>query len=170
MATAAAPPLVARPTRPASATAPRAVRRRGIGAWLTTTDHKKIGLMYIVSTFAFFLLAGVAALLVRLQLALPESPPFQDETYNQVFTTHATVMLFLFIIPFGVGGLGNYLVPLMIGATNFLVTILNMRTPGTTMHRLPLFVWAILTTSFIQLLATPPLAAVLLMTLADRHL
>src|SRR5262252_6858156 len=116
MATAAAPPLVARPTRPASATAPRAVRRRGIGAWLTTTDHKKIGLMYIVSTFAFFLLAGVAALLVRLQLALPESPPFQDETYNQVFTTHATVMLFLFIIPFGVGGLGNYLVPLMIGA------------------------------------------------------
>jgi cytochrome c oxidase subunit 1 len=246
MATAAAPPLVARPTRPAATSATRAVRRRGIGAWLTTTDHKKIGLMYIFSTFFFFLLAGVAALLVRTQLALPESPPLQDEMYNQVFTTHATVMLFLFIIPFGVGGLGNYLVPLMIGARdvafpkinalsfwmivpaglilsgfffpdptgkvptgaadagwtaypplsvrgpfgqslwlvgiiilgtssilgsiNFLVTILNMRTPGMTMHRLPLFVWAILTTSFIQLIATPALAAALLMVLADRHL
>ena len=156
-------------------------------------------------------------------------------------------MIFLFIIPFGVGGLGNYLVPLMIGARdmafpkinalsfwmilpagllilsgfffpdptgnsrrapptragrpirrsacvarsaracgwsacsswaassilgsiNFLVTILNMRTPGMTMHRMPLFVWAMLTTSFIQLIATPALAAALLMVLADRHL
>ncbi|MBV9580761.1 MAG: cytochrome c oxidase subunit I [Chloroflexi bacterium] len=248
MATTAVPPLVVRPDRPAApTTAAPTIRRRGIGAWLTTTDHKKIGLMYIISTFIFFLLAGIAALLVRTQLALPQSPPFDPETYNQIFTIHASVMLFLFVIPFGVGGLGNYLVPLMIGARdvafpkinalsfwmivpagllilsgfffpdptgkfptgaadagwtsypplsvrgpygqslwligliilgtssilgsiNFLVTILNMRTPGMTMHRLPLFVWAILTTSFIQLIATPALAAALLMVLADREL
>ncbi len=195
--------------------------------------------MYMVSTFIFFLVGGLAALLVRLQLALPDAPPFNGELYNQIFTIHASVMIFLFIIPFGIGGLGNYLVPLMIGARdmafpkinalsfwmippaaimmlsgfftggaadagwtsypplsvrapfgqslwlvsviilgsssilgsmNFLVTILNMRTPGMTMHRLPLFVWAILTTSFIQLIATPALAAALLMVLADRHL
>jgi len=247
MATTAPARPIARPTRPAPSATPVTVQRRGIGAWLTTPDHKNIGLLYIFSTFIFFLIGGMAALLVRTQLALPESPPFQDETYNQIFTIHGSVMIFLFIIPFGIGGFGNYLVPLMIGARdvafpkinalsfwmtvpagllilsgfffpdpsgkfatgaadagwtsyaplsvrgpfgqslwlvgviilgsssilgsmNFLVTILNMRTPGMTMHRLPLFVWAILTTSFIQLIATPALAAALLMLLADRHL
>jgi cytochrome c oxidase subunit 1 len=247
MATTAEPPVIARPAAPASGYATVAISRRGIGAWLTTPDHKKIGIMYIASTFIFFMIGGLAALLMRTQLALPESPPFQDDTYNQIFTIHGSVMIFLFIIPFGVGGLGNYLVPLMIGARdvafpkinalsfwmvvpagllilsgfffpdpagkfttgaaeagwtsyaplsvrgpygqslwlvgviilgtssilgsmNFLVTILNMRTPGMTMHRLPLFVWAMLTTSFIQLVATPALAAALLMLLADRHL
>src|SRR5262252_1882666 len=116
MAVTAAPPLVARPGRLASGATSLSVPRRGIGAWLTTTDPKKIGLMYIISTFIFFLLGGLAALLVRTQLALPESPPFDPEVYNQIFTIHASVMLFLFVIPFGVGGLGNYLVPLMIGA------------------------------------------------------
>src|SRR5437868_7615352 len=114
MATTAAPPVVARPAARAPAHLP--TPRRGVGAWLTTVDHKKIGIMYMVSTFIFFLLGGLAALLVRTQLALPESPPFADETYNQIFTIHGSVMIFLFIIPFGVGGLGNYLVPLMIGA------------------------------------------------------
>jgi cytochrome c oxidase subunit I len=236
MATTVAPPAVA---RPATQALPHLSTRRGIGEWLTTPDHKKIGIMYMVSTFIFFLVGGLAALLVRFQLALPEQPPFNGELYNQIFTIHASVMIFLFIIPFGIGGFGNYLVPLMIGARdmafpkinalsfwmippaavmmlsgfwtggaadagwtsypplsvrapfgqslwlvavvilgtssilgsmNFLVTILNMRTPGMTMHRMPLFVWAILTTSFIQLVATPALAAALLMVLADRHL
>jgi cytochrome c oxidase subunit I len=240
MATTVAPPVVHRPSAVATAPDGLAVARRGMGEWLTTPDHKKIGIMYMVTTFIFFLVGGLAAVLVRTQLALPESPPFSGELYNQLFTIHATVMIFLFIIPFGVGGLGNYLVPLMIGARdmafpkinalsfwmiipaglmilsgfltpggaadagwtgypplsergpfgqslwlvgiiilgsssilgsiNFLVTILNMRTPGMTMHRLPLFVWAILTTSFIQLIATPALAAALGMVLADRHL
>src|SRR5947207_9161272 len=102
MAVTAAPPVVARPARETPAPV-RVTRRRGIGAWLTTTDHKKIGLMYIVTTFVFFLIGGLAALLVRTQLALPEAQPFQDETYNEIFTIHASVMLFLFIIPFGVG-------------------------------------------------------------------
>src|SRR5437899_9891477 len=114
MATTTAPPVVARPTAPAHR--PAVIERRGVGAWLTTTDHKKIGILYIVSTFVFFVLGGLAALLVRTQLALPEARPFDPELYNQIFTMHATVMIFLFIIPFGIGGLGNYFVPLMIGA------------------------------------------------------
>ena len=79
----------------------------------------------MVSTMVFFVLGGLAALLVRTQLALPESPPFQPELYNQIFTMHATVMIFLFIIPFGVGGLGNYFVPLMIGARDMAFPRLN---------------------------------------------
>jgi cytochrome c oxidase subunit 1 len=237
--------------RPPATTGPArlvyAAERRGAGAWLTTIDHKQIGVMYMVTAFIFFILAGIAALLVRVQLALPQGlpganppvPPFSGETYNELFTIHGSLMIFLFIIPFGVGGLGNYLVPLMIGARdmafpkinafsfwllppaglmllagfftggaadagwtsypplseqapfgeslwlvgvilagtssimgsiNFLVTILNMRAPGMTMHRIPLFVWAILTTSFIQLIATPALAGALLMLLVDRQL
>src|SRR3977135_316348 len=112
--TAVPPQVVARPSTPVPGNSLRALERRGVGAWLTTTDHKKIGILYIVSTFVFFILGGLAALLVRIQLALPEAPPFQPELYNQIFTTHATVMIFLFIIPFGIGGLGNYFVPLMI--------------------------------------------------------
>src|SRR5205823_14215039 len=101
-------PPVARPGTVAVESPLLAFERRGLGAWLTTPDHKKIGIMYLVTTFIFFLLGGVAALLVRTQLALPESAPFADEVYNQIFTVHATVMIFLFIIPFGVGGFGNY--------------------------------------------------------------
>src|ERR1051326_7778074 len=110
MAITAAPPVAARPGRVASSPGLAHARRRGIGAWLTTTDHKKIGLMYIISTFIFFLLGGLAALMVRTQLALPEAPPFDPEVYNQIFTIHASVMLFLFIIPFGVGGLAALMV------------------------------------------------------------
>src|SRR5437762_12602192 len=109
-------PPVARPGTVAVESPLLAFERRGIGAWLTTPDHKKIGILYMVSTFIFFVLGGLAALLVRTQLALPEAPPFQPELYNQIFTMHATVMIFLFIIPFGIGGMGNYFVPLMIGA------------------------------------------------------
>src|SRR5919204_5954320 len=123
MAPTAAPPVVARPAAPAAP--PLAWERRGLGAWLTTPDHKKIGIMYMVSTFIFFLIGGLAALLVRLQLALPEAPPFNGETYNQIFTIHASVMIFAFIIPFGIGGFGNYLVPLMIGARDMAFPKIN---------------------------------------------
>src|SRR6266849_11136509 len=100
MATTAVPPqVVVRPSSPAPGHSIHALERRGVGAWLTTTDHKKIGILYIVSTFIFFVLGGLAALLVRTQLALPEAPPFGDELYNQIFTIHASVMLFLFVIP-----------------------------------------------------------------------
>src|ERR671928_1494708 len=123
MATTAAPPAV----RPAAAPTSMALAaaRRGLGVWLTTPDHKQIGMLYMVTTFLFFLVGGLAALLVRVQLAMPETPPFDGETYNQVFTIHGSVMIFLFIIPFGVGGLGNYLVPLMIGARDMAFPKLN---------------------------------------------
>src|SRR4030081_728176 len=98
MTTHAVPEAVRRPTAPAPGPSLAALERRGGGAWLTTTDHKTIGILYIVSTFVFFVLGGLAALLVRIQLALPESPPMQPELYNQIFTMHATVMIFLFII------------------------------------------------------------------------
>src|SRR5579871_113479 len=97
-----AAPGISRPGRPAPLTHGLAVPRRGIGAWLTTTDHKRIGIMYMVSTLIFFVIGGIAALLVRTQLALPEASPFNNETYNEIFTIHASVMLFLFVIPFGV--------------------------------------------------------------------
>src|SRR5437868_1385778 len=123
MATTLAPPAPARPI--ATAHPHLAAARRGLGDWLTTPDHKKIGIMYMVSTFIFFLIGGLAALLVRLQLALPEAPPFNGELYNQIFTIHASVMIFLFVIPFGIGGFGNYLVPLMIGARDMAFPKIN---------------------------------------------
>src|ERR1700732_804183 len=124
MAITADPPVAERPSSLAGHSI-YALERRGVGAWLTTTDHKKIGILYIVSTFVFFILGGLAALLVRIQLALPEAPPFQPELYNQIFTTHASVMIFMFIIPFGIGGLGNYFVPLMIGARDMAFPKIN---------------------------------------------
>src|SRR5258708_19995284 len=90
-----APRVVARPGIPSSDHSLYTFERRGIGAWLTTPDHKKIGILYMVSTTVFFFLGGLAALLVRLQLALPEAPPFQSELYNQIFPVHPTVMIFL---------------------------------------------------------------------------
>ena len=232
---------VARPPRAAApaAVAEEPAERAWIWDWLTTVDHKKIGILYLVTTFAFFLLGGIAALIVRIQLALPEAPPMPPGLYNQVFTMHASMMLFLYIIPILSGGFGNYFVPLMIGARdmafprlnalsywlvppaglimlsgflfggwaesgwtaypplstkyvgygqtlwlvavillgtssilggiNFLVTVLNMRTPGMTLHRMPLFVWAVMVTAFLQVAATPALAGTLLMALLDRE-
>jgi heme/copper-type cytochrome/quinol oxidase subunit 1 len=94
--------------------APRSEPEGWLG-WLTTTDHKRIGILYLVTTFLFFVLGGVEALLMRLQLARPNSELVAPETYNALFTMHGTTMIFLFIVPV-LGGFANYLVPLMIGA------------------------------------------------------
>jgi cytochrome c oxidase subunit I len=232
--------------RPPGAAPPAEVARRphyparyaAVWGWLTTVDHKRIGILYIVTTMLFFLLGGLAAMAVRVQLALPDAQPMSGALYNQVFTIHASIMIFLYIIPILSGGFGNYCVPLMIGARdmafprlnalsywlvppaglmilsgfffggaadagwtaypplsvrapfgqtlwlvgvillgtssilgglNFLVTILNMRAPGMTLHRMPLFVWAVLVTAFLQVTATPALAGALLMQLLDRE-
>jgi cytochrome c oxidase subunit 1 len=91
-------------------------RRSWLYEWLTTTDHKKIGIMYVVNSFIFFLIGGLGALVVRLELAEPGLQFLADEhVYNQAFTMHATLMIFLFVIPM-LAGLGNYAVPLQIGA------------------------------------------------------
>src|SRR6266545_5027644 len=84
-------------------------------AWLTTTDHKKIGILYFWNSFAIFAIAGVMALLMRTELAQPGMQLLSVHAYNQVFTLHGTLMIFLFIFPV-LAGFGNYFVPLQIGA------------------------------------------------------
>jgi cytochrome c oxidase subunit 1 len=207
--------------------------------WLTTTDHKRIGILYLLNSFAFFFVAGVFALLMRSELAAPGSQLVTTNGYNQLFTLHGTLMIFLFILPVLVG-FGNYVVPLQIGALdmafprinalsfwllpvggltilsgllakggaaasgwtsyapvseqggagqdlwivglvvvgtasilsgiNFIVTILRLRAPGMTMTRLPVFVWSMLATSLLMVLATPVLTAGPIMLFADRRL
>src|SRR3954466_13756479 len=102
------------------------VRRQPTGwtSWVTTTDHKRIGIMYLVLTFAFFILGGVEALLMRLQLAQADNTLLTPQTYNQLFTMHGSTMVFLFLVPFW-AGLGNYFVPLMIGARDMAFPKLN---------------------------------------------
>ena len=214
----------------------------GVVEWLTTTDHKKIGALYLYTTFLFFLAGGIFALLMRTQLAAPNNTFLAPQTYNELMTLHGTTMIFLWIIPV-FSGLGNYFVPLMIGARdmafprinafafwliplggltmyagllvqtgaaaagwtgyvplterafspglgqdlwilglhilgissimgaiNFLVTIQNMRAPGMSWFRLPLFVWSIEVTAGLVLLASPFLAGALAMVLMDRQL
>ncbi|TMM13997.1 MAG: cytochrome c oxidase subunit I [Actinobacteria bacterium] len=214
-------------------------RPRGWTAWLTTTDHKKIGLLYIYTTFLFFIMGGVEALLMRLQLAHANNTLLEPHTYNALLTLHGSTMIFLFVVPVLLG-FGNYLVPLMIGARdmafprlnalsywlflfggiafyasvfftppsagwtsyaplsdnaflpdggidawifmihltglssllgaiNFTATIHNMRAKGMSWGRMPLFVWTILITSYLLILALPVVAAAVTMLLTDRH-
>ncbi len=98
--------------------------RTGLYEWLTTTDHKKIGILYIVNSFIFFFLAGLLALGVRAELAQPGIQFFKEDVYNQLFTMHGTVMIFLFIIPM-LAGFGNYVVPLMLGAPDMAFPRIN---------------------------------------------
>lgn len=95
-----------------------------IGQWITTTDHKMLGMMYLVTGFFFFLVGGMEALLIRTQLAVPNGKVLDPQTYNEIFTMHGTTMIFLFIIPTLVG-FGNYVVPLMIGARDMAFPRLN---------------------------------------------
>jgi cytochrome c oxidase subunit I len=218
--------------------APEPFGRRLLG-WLSTTDHKRIGILYLINSFTFFFIGGVFALLMRLELARPGTQVFPPHAYNQLFTEHGTIMIFLFIFPV-LNGFGNYFVPLhigaldmafprinalsfwllpvggltilsgflakggaaafgwtnyvpvalqgktgedlwivgllivgtssILGAINFLVTILRLRAPGMTMTRLPIFVWAVLATSLLAILAIPVFTAGLLMLFADHRL
>jgi cytochrome c oxidase subunit I len=200
-----------------------------------STDHKVIGVQYLVTTFAFFLFGGALAMLVRTELYQPGVDFVNGVEYNRLMTNHGSVMLFLWIIPV-LAGLGNYLVPLMIGARdmafprlnalsfwlvalggvvmissffvgaaesgwtayvplsvqapagqtlwaisvillgtssmigaiNFLTTILTMRAEGMSFMRLPLFVWGMIATSLLALLATPVLTAGLVLIALDR--
>src|SRR6201987_840317 len=97
---------------------------RGGTSWFTTTDHKRIGIFYMVTTFVFFCLGGVEALLMRLQLGAPENTLVTPIVYNQLFTMHGTTMVFLFVVPM-MAGPANYFVPLMIGARDMAFPRLN---------------------------------------------
>jgi cytochrome c oxidase subunit I len=206
-------------------------------SWLLTVDHKRIAILYLISINVFFLLGGAAATLVRWELITPAGDLMSSDLYNRMFTLHGVIMVFFFLIPSIPAVLGNFLVPLMVGArdlafprlnllswylymggglfalaaailggvdtgwtfytpfsstysnsnvvltvtgafimgfssiatgVNFIATIHTMRAPGLTWFRLPLFIWAIYATSFIQILATPVLGIALVLVALER--
>jgi cytochrome c oxidase subunit I len=213
-----------------------------ISLWLTTTDHKLIGIMYMTTGILSFVIGGVFALIMRIQLSQPNETVLSADTYNQLLSAHGTTMIFFFVTIF-MTGIANYFVPIMIGArdmafprlnllgfwmipfsilvyyagfftpqgalnagwtayapltekaynpglgvdlwalsliiwalsgimasTNFLTTVVALRTPGMTLRRLPLFVWAQISTSILLLAVGAPLAAALILLEFDRQL
>src|ERR1041384_5488610 len=88
----------------------------GVKSWLLTTDHKRIALLYLGSITGMFFVGGAFAVLMRLNLLTPEGELVSAETYNKLFTMHGLIMIFFFLIPSIPAVLGNFLVPLMIGA------------------------------------------------------
>jgi cytochrome c oxidase subunit 1 len=211
-----------------------------VASWVTTVDHKRIGILYIVTSLVFFGAGGVLALLIRAQLATPNEHFITGNAYDELFTIHGTTMIFLFIVPFW-AGLANYLIPLMIGARdmafprlnalsywlylfggvvmflsffasggaaragwysypplsekffspghgqdlwilslhlvaisgllgaiNFLCTIHNMRAPGMSWMRIPLFAWSIEVYSWLLIFVLPVIGVGLTFLLLDR--
>ena len=206
-------------------------------SWLTTLDHKRIGILYVITITLLFGIGGAAAAMIRLDLLTPHSQLVSIETYNKLFTMHGVIMVWFFLIPSIPATLGNFLVPMMIGARdlafprlnlaswylfvggalftiyallaggvdtgwtfyapysttfssshvfaaatgvfiagfssiltglNFVVTIHEMRAPGMTWFRLPLFIWSMYATSLILVLATPVLAMTLMLMAIER--
>ena len=218
---------------------PRPVHPTGVWGWLTTIDHKRIGILYGVTAFVLFVMGGVEALIMRTQLAQAELDLVSPETFNQLFTMHGTTMIFLAIMPMG-AAFFNFVIPLQIGARdvafprlnafsywtflagaimlngswflggapnagwfgyapitgaaynpghgidfwimslqilgiaslaaafNFIVTIINMRAPGMTLMRMPLFTWMTLITAFLLVLAFPVITVALIELMFDR--
>src|SRR5918911_1323774 len=99
--------------------------RPGVLGWLTTTDHKRIGLLYLFTSLAFFAAGGAEALLIRTQLIRPNNGLLGPNAYDELFTMHGVTMIFLFVIPISTGAFGNYLLPLMIGARDMAFPRLN---------------------------------------------
>jgi cytochrome c oxidase subunit 1 len=217
----------------------RPVSTTGWKSWFFTVDHKKLGIMYGVTAFAFFIVGGVEALLIRLQLAQPNGSVLSASVYNQMFTMHATTMVFLFVMPMA-AAFANYLVPLQIGARdvafprinalgfwlllfggiflylspflggmadggwfmyapnsgpvfspthgvdywviallitgvasltssiNLIVTILNMRAPGMSLMKMPIFSWMVLVVQFLLVFAVPVITVALVLLSFQR--
>src|SRR5207248_1003053 len=104
--------------------APAVHARGAITSWLSTVDHKRIGILYILTAVIFFVAGGILALLMRAQLATPNEHFLTRSSYNEVMTMHGTTMVFLVVVPI-LAGFGNYLVPLMIGARDMAFPRLN---------------------------------------------
>ena len=113
-------PLVPEITEPL----PSIRESEGLLAWVASIDHKQIGIMYLIATLFFFLVGGIEALLMRIQLVRPENDFISPEVFNQLFTMHGTTMIFFVVMPFLIG-IGVYLVPLMIGARDMAFPRLN---------------------------------------------
>src|SRR6478672_672873 len=213
--------------------------KSGIWSWITTVDHKRIGVLYLFTALTFFLIGGLEAEVIRLQLQGPNGRIVSAEFYNQLFTMHGTTMIFLAVMPLS-AAFFNYMIPLMIGARdvafprlnalsywifpsgalflnsswlfglapaggwfgyatlttaqfsprhtidfwmlglqilglssmlagfNFLVTIINMRAPGMTLMRMPVFVWMSFVTQFLLVLAFPAITVALILLMFDR--
>jgi cytochrome c oxidase subunit 1 len=98
----------------------------GLQSWLLTKDHKRIAILYLISISVFFFLGGMMAVLVRFELATPEGDLLAADTYNKAFTLHGVIMVFLFLIPSIPATLGNFLIPLMIGAKDLAFPRINL--------------------------------------------
>jgi cytochrome c oxidase subunit 1 len=98
----------------------------GIASWLLTRDHKRIAILYLISVSIFFSLGSLFAMLIRLELLTPEGDLVQPDTYNRLFTMHGVIMVFFFLIPAIPAVLGNFLVPLMIGAKDLALPKINL--------------------------------------------
>ena len=118
---------------------------KGLWSWMFTLDHKRIGVMYTFGVLAALLLGGLFAMLVRLQLWSPDGTLFDNETYNQFFTLHGAVMVFLFVIPGIPGALGNFALPLMLGAKDVAFPRVNL---------MSFWLWAIGAVFFVTVLVT----------------
>src|SRR5215213_928364 len=97
-----------------------------VRSWLLTTDHKRIGILYLFSVTFFFFLGGAAAVVFRLELMTPDADLVESETYNKLFTIHGIVMIFFFLIPSIPSVLGNFLIPLMVGARDMAFPKINL--------------------------------------------
>jgi cytochrome c oxidase subunit 1 len=127
-----APPgdfVTATDSRPVTTPSPPPPREPSLGraivGWLTTTDHKKIGYLYLATSFAFFLVGGLMALILRAELGRPGTQLIGNDQYNQLFTMHGTIMLLLFATPLFVG-FTNVIMPLQIGSPDVAFPRLNM--------------------------------------------
>src|SRR5437762_5791127 len=98
----------------------------GVRSWLLTKDHKRIALLFLASITLFFFLGGAFAVLIRLELLTPQGDLVEAETYNKLFTMHGIIMVFFFLIPSIPAVLGNFLVPMMIGARDLAFPSLNL--------------------------------------------
>ena len=97
---------------------------KGVWSWITTVDHKRLGIMYGAASLVFFVIGGIEALLIRLQLAAPNGTVLTADTYNQMFTMHGTTMVFLVVMPLS-SGFFNYFLPLQLGARDVAFPRLN---------------------------------------------
>src|SRR2546429_737276 len=98
----------------------------GVKAWLLTTDHKRIGILYLWTVLVFFLIASVAAAMMRIELLTPQGDFVTNETYNKLFTIHGVLMVWFFLIPSIPTVLGNFVIPMMIGARDVAFPKLNL--------------------------------------------
>src|SRR3954471_2516069 len=111
-----------------SATAPRNYvnDEYGVLSWLLTRDHKRIAILYSFSVTLFFFVGGIFAFLLRLELLTPEGDMFTSDTYNKLFTMHGIVMIFFFLIPAIPATLGNFILPIMLGAKHLAFPKINL--------------------------------------------